>query len=169
MQIATLFLNQVGRIGFASTARHTAPDRTAAERLRFLTKYVLLMAGMGALIGLPCVLFSKGILLLFFRPEYVTAAGTLRLLGFYPVLYGIYLPMLQYVISARLQKTYFVVLTITGLLAAILCLWLIPLYQSEGAALSLVISVCAALVLFPTVIGLHLRRLSKVSQQGPSS
>ena len=158
MQIATLFLNQVGRIGFASTARHTAPDRTAAERLRFLTKYVLLMAGMGALIGLPCVLFSKEILLLFFRPEYVTAAGTLRILGFYPMFYGVYLVMLQYVISSRLQKSYFVVSVLVGILSAVLCGWLIPGLEGDGAALALLITVFCGCGFFFVAAAIQLSR-----------
>lgn len=158
--LAVLFLNQMGRIGAEATARHTRPEKTVGERLRFLAKYAALMTAVGFLIGLPILLFPRHILMVF-RPEYADAASTLRLFGLYPLLYGPYLAMLQYVISSRMQKTYFTMITVVGFLSVGLCFWLIPRMQSTGAALSVVVSLGVGLVLFLSATCFHLRNLSK--------
>jgi O-antigen/teichoic acid export membrane protein len=155
MSLATLFLSQAGRIGSEAMARHTRPDKTANERFRFLAKYVALMAALGFLIGLPCLFFSPYILKVF-RPEYASAAETLRLFGLYPLLFGPYLAVLQYAISSGLQITYFVLITIAGLLSIGLNLWLIPQMQSKGAVISVIISLAVALILFSAASGIHL-------------
>lgn len=167
-RLAILMLTQVGRIGFEATARHTRPDKTPGERLRFLVKYVALMAVLGFLTGLPCILCSERILTVF-QPEYATAAGTLRILGLYPLLYGPYLAVLQYVISSRLQRTYFTVITVVSFLSIGICFWLIPGMQSAGAAMSVVISLGLGLVLFLAAVTLQLRNLSKSARQNTPS
>jgi len=155
-QLGTLFLGQVGRIGLEATARHTLPGKSARERMGFLLKYAALMAAMGFLIGLPCLLFPR-YLLTIFRPEYADVAGTLRLFGLYPLFYGPFLAVLQYVISSRMQKTYFTLITAAGLLSIGLNLWLIPQMQSTGAAISIIVSFATALILFAVVIAFHLK------------
>ncbi len=165
--LAILFLNQVGRIGAEATARHTRPEKTAAERLRFLVKYALLMFVMGALIGMPCILFAEQILRVF-RPEYASAAGTLRILGYYPLAYGPFLALLQYIISSRLQKTYFSLIAIVGLVSAGLSFWLIPSMLSVGAAISVIASLCLSLILFAAAAGVHLRTLGKETGPKPA-
>ena len=158
MSLATLFLTQAGRIGAEAMAQHTRPDKTARERFRFLMKYIVLMAALGFLIGLPCLFFSPYILKVF-RPEYASAAEILRMFGLYPLLFGPYLAVLQYVISSGLQITYFTLITVTGLMSIGLNIWLIPQMQGKGAAISVIVSLAVALVLFASAIVLHLKRL----------
>lgn len=162
MSLATLFLGQAARIGSEAMARHTRPDIAVNERFRFLMKYVVMMAVLGLLIGLPCLLFSPYILKVF-RPEYASAAETLRLFGLYPFLFGPYLAVLQYAISSGLQITYFTLITVAGLLSIGLNLWLIPQMQSKGAVISVIISLAVALILFSAASALHLINLKRTS------
>lgn len=145
--LATLFLTQVGRVGLEATARYTLPGKSARQGIRFLFKYSVLMAAMGFFIGLPCLLFPSQLLAIF-RREYADVADTLRLFGLYPVLYGPYLAVLQYVISCRMQRMYFTLITVAGFLSIGLNLWLIPRMQSNGAAVAVIVSLVAALLLF---------------------
>lgn len=165
VHLAMLFLNQIGRIGAEAMARYTRPDKGISERLRFLTKYTVLMTVMGFLIGLPCLLFP-GHILRVFKPEYADAATTLRLFGIYPILYGPYLALLQYVISSRMQRTYFTLITIVGILSIGLSLWLIPQMQGMGAAISVIASLATALALFAAAVGLDLKSRIESSKGG---
>lgn len=153
---SVLFLAQAARIGGEATARYTKPNTAASIQLAFLLKYVGLMGVLGLFIGLPCLLFP-GYILQLFRPEFARAAEVLRLFGLYPILFGVYLALLQYVVSSRMQKTYFVLLTVAGLISIGLSLWLIPQMQGKGAAISVIVSLALALVLFASAVGLHLK------------
>jgi len=150
-QLGTLFLAQAGRIGAEATARHTRPDRTAKEGRQFLIKYIVFMVTMGFIVGLPSLLFPQYILKLF-TTEYSNAKETLRLFGIYPLLFGPYLAILQYVISMRMQKTYFTLITTVGIISIALSLWLIPQLQSIGAVISVLVSLAIALFLFIGVV-----------------
>lgn len=158
ISVAILVLNQVARVGSEAAARYTRTGTAASEQLRFLTKYVILMAAVGFAMGLPFVLFS-GRILTVFRQEYATAAIELRILGLYPMFYAPFLATLQYVISSRLQKTYFALITIVGVNGLVLCLWLIPYMRGIGAAIAVVVSIGIATAIFLTAAGLHLRGL----------
>ena len=163
VSLAVLFLHQVIRIGRVLIAGHTKPEIHPAKHIRFLVRYIALMFGAGALLGLPCILFSEIIVTTFFKPEYTSASGVLRILGFYPMLYGPYLVALQYIISVRMQKMYFVLSLIMAAVSIGLCFWLIPLYQSVGAAIALIISLGVSCFLYLVVIFVHLRDQSNVS------
>jgi O-antigen/teichoic acid export membrane protein len=163
-QLAILFLSQAGRIGAEATARHTVPETNASARLRFLVKYAGLMTAIGLMVGLPCILLPEYILMVF-RPEYANAADTLRLFGFYPLMYGPYLVLLQYVISSRMQRTYFMLITTAGIISIGLSFWLIPQMHSKGAAISVNISLAVALTLFVAAVGFHLKSLKKLECQ----
>jgi PST family polysaccharide transporter len=150
-QIGTLFLTQAGRIGSEATARYTRPETSVSERNQFLIKYISLMTVLGALVGLPCMLFPQYILRMF-NSEYANAFGVLRFFAFYPILYGPFLATLQYVISMRMQITYFALITIAGISCILLNLWLIPIMQSKGAVISVILSLAVALTLFLAAI-----------------
>ena len=79
------------------------------------------------------------------------------------MLYGPYLVALQYIISVRMQKMYFVLSLIMAAVSIGLCFWLIPLYQSVGAAIALIISLGVSCFLYLVVIFVHLRDQSNVS------
>ena len=159
-QFGTLFLVQAGRIGAEATARQTVPGGEAIERRRFLRKYVALMGALGLLLGLPCILLPEQILKTFL-PEYANASQMLRLLGLYPLLYGPYLAVLQYVVSMRMQRTYFTLITVAGFVSMGLNFWLVPQMQGIGSAISAIGSLALALFLFTTAVGLHFRNQIK--------
>ena len=154
VQLAILFLNQVGRVGLEATARHTLPGKTVNQRKYFVVKYALFMALMGLVIGSPCFLFPRAIFHIF-RSEYSDAASTLKILGFYPLFYGPYLVVLQYVVSCRMQKIYFGLMVLASAISIGLNVLFIPKLQGIGAAISLVVSLAVSLVLFALVIRRH--------------
>jgi O-antigen/teichoic acid export membrane protein len=106
-----------------------------------------LMTVLGIIAGLPCLMFPRQMLSVF-RTEYAAAAAPLRILSLYPMFYGPYLAVLQYVISSRLQKTYFAMISVVGLISMLLALWLVPSFGSTGAAISVVVAISIALFLF---------------------
>lgn len=161
-QFSILFLSQAGRIGAESMARHTRPEIIARDRFRFLIRYAALMTAMGFLIGLPLLLFPKYILMVL-KPEYSNAAETIRILSLYPLLFGPYLAVLQYVISSRMNRTYFILLSAVGILSSGLSFLLIPQMQSTGAAVSVIVSLAIALILFTTAAVFHIKYMHTVT------
>jgi O-antigen/teichoic acid export membrane protein len=163
-QFALLFLAQAGRIGAEATARHTRPEATAHERIRFLLKYSVLMTAIGFMAGLPFLIAPQYILKLF-RPEYANAAETMRLFGIYPIIFGPYLAVLQYIISSRMQIVYFTLITTVGVLSITLSYLLIPRMQGIGAVISVICSLGIALILFVAAVVIHLKGLLKSSEE----
>ena len=161
-QVGTLFLAQAGRIGAEATARYTRPEKSSTDRKYFLFKYITFMTIIGFLLGLPCFLFPQYLLMLF-SSEYANAKETLRLFSFYPLLFGPYLAILQYIIAARMQKTYFTLITIVGFVSIGLSFYLIPQLQSKGAVISVIVSLAIALIFFITAISIHLNKLTKAA------
>lgn len=156
-QIPILFLAQAARIGAEATARHTRPGTSSADRGRFLLKYVALMIGIGALTSVP-LLVAPTRLLSLFSSEYRDAVQILRIFSAYPFLFAPYLALLQFVVASRLQRIYFTLITVAGLLSVGLSLWLIPVLQAKGAALAVIASLFLALILFAAAVALNLLR-----------
>ena len=75
-----------------------------------------------------------------FKPEYASSAAILRILGIYLMVFSLGCVASQYVVSARMEKTYFASVIVGGILSIILCLVLIPKFSGLGAALSLLIA-----------------------------
>ncbi len=147
--LATLLLNQIARIGKPAIARYTGNNpKTNADRLHFLVRYSGIMLAVAATIGLPSMLFPEIIIGTIFRPEYISAAGTLRILGAYIMVLSVGMVAAQYVLAARMEKTYFASVILGGVLSVSLCLVLIPKFSAFGAALSLLISHSAAMGLY---------------------
>jgi O-antigen/teichoic acid export membrane protein len=165
VQFAVLFLAQAGRIGAEATARHTRPEVPAGAQLKFLVKYVSLMGAMGFLVGWPFLFFPRQIIMLF-RPEYAGAAEILRALSFYAFLYGPYLALLQFVVSSRMDRAYFILITVVGIASCGLSRLLIPAMQGRGAAISVIASLGVALVLFAAVVGHRLKNMKPAQAAG---
>lgn len=138
--LAMLLLNQVARIGKPATARITREGTDRNTRRRFLLKYSAVMFATAFPIALGAMLWPDVILKVLFRPEYAPAAGALRVLGIYIVLYSFGLVASQYVIAARMEKVYFASVIVGGVLSVLFCLFLIPRLGGVGAAISLLIA-----------------------------
>ena len=156
--LTTLLLMQVARIGKPAVARYSSPGSQANNgRVSFLVRYGTFMLAVAAVVGLPSILFPGAILRTLFRPEYVSAASTLRVLGAYVMILGVGMAASQYVVAARMERTYFVSVAFGGLLSAVLCFVLIPRYSGLGAALSLLISHGAAMGVYMLAVVKHIR------------
>jgi len=159
--LATLLLTQIARIGRPAMARYTDNNsEISVHRLRFFLRYSGIMLAVAASIGLPSILFPRIIIGALFRPEYISAAGTLCVLGVYIMIYSVGIVASQYVLSVRMEKTYFASVIAGGCLSIVLCFILIPTWSGLGAALSLLISHGAAMGLYVLVALNHMRKSS---------
>lgn len=155
--IAMLLLNQVARIGKPATARITREGTNRKTRRRFLVKYSTVMLAVASPIAIGAMLWPDVIIGILFCPEYAPAAGTLRILGIYIVLFSLGLVASQYVIAARMEKVYFASVIVGGVLSALFCLFLIPELGGMGAAISLLIAHGMSIGLYWITTILHIR------------
>ena len=140
VSLSMALLYQVSRIGRPATARITCEGTDKTTRIRFLIKYNTVMFMVAASIGIPAIIFPELILRIIFSPEYVSAAGIMRIMGIYIILYSFGLVASQYVVAARMERFYFFSIIFGGCLSIILCFILIPRFSGLGAALALLIA-----------------------------
>ncbi len=155
--IAMLLLNQVARIGKPAIARITREGTDRNTRRRFLVKYSAVMFAAASPIALGAMLWPDVILKILFRPEYASEAGTLRILGIYIMCFSLGLVASQYIVSARMEKTYFASVIVGGILSVLFCLFLIPKLGGIGAAISLLIAHGISMGLYWVAMINHIR------------
>lgn len=155
--IATLLLNQVARIGGPATARITREGTDKNTRRRFVVKYSGVMFATASPIAVSSLLCPGLILRTLFRPEYASAAGTLRILGTYVMCFSLGLVASHYIVSARMEKLYFASVIAGGILSVLLCLLLIPKLGGIGAAISLLIAHSMSMGFYWVAMILHVR------------
>lgn len=160
VRLSLIAQTQCSRLGSERMSRYTRPDSSFANCLNFLLKYVCLMLALGAGLAIPCVAFPE-IILKVFGAEYLEAVSCLRILGFYPLLFGPYLVLLQYVIACRLHRTFFALNAIVGLFSVGLSFWFVPSMQALGAAWAVVVSLTLGLAVFSLAVVWHLRQTSR--------
>lgn len=137
---SALILNQIGRIGNPATARATKPGTDGRTSIRFLLRYSAVMLLTAAPICILVITFPEWILRSIFKPEYALAAGVLRVFGIYILILSLGIVASQYVVSARMERTYFASVIMGGILSLGLCIILIPRLAGLGAALALLIA-----------------------------
>lgn len=140
VSLSMALLYQVSRIGRPATARITREGTDKTTRIRFLVKYSAVMFMVAASIGIPAIIFPELILRIIFSPEYVSAAGIMRIMGIYIMIFSFGLVATQYVVAARMERLYLVSMIFGGCLTIILCFVLIPKFSGLGAALALLIA-----------------------------
>lgn len=138
--IAMLFLTQIARIGNPATARITKPGISKRDKIKFLIKYSAVTFLVVCPVCLAAIVWPEFILRLIYKPEYASSAGALRVMGFYVMVFSLGLVASQYIISARMERLYFSIVIIGGILSLLLCFYLIPTMGDIGAALALLIS-----------------------------
>lgn len=136
--VGVLFLEQISRIGRPAVARYTRPGVPWNTRVRFLAKYLAVMVVTVAPLAVVMMLVPELILKAIFKPEYASSAPTMKILGGYVLLYAVGLVASQYVISAGMDRTYMISVSLGCAVSAVLCAVLIPSWGSEGAAWALV-------------------------------
>lgn len=157
ISIAILFLTQIARIGNPATARITRPDISKKAKVKFIIKYSAVMFIVVFPICLAAIVWPEFILRLIYKPEYASAAGALRVMGIYMMVFSLGLVASQYVVSARMEKVYFLSAIVGGILSIIFCILLIPSMGDTGAALALLVSHSVAMGLYWVAMILHVR------------
>jgi O-antigen/teichoic acid export membrane protein len=157
--VVSLLIAQVGRIGNQATAKITHFDVPIRRQLIFLGKYSLLMVMAVIPFSLPMWFFPEQVLRSLFRPEYVSDAPILRIMSVYLVLLSLGTIASQYIISTRLEKTYLCNVLVGAAISVICCLWLIPTYRGQGAAIALLISHGLTISLYWLSTIVHIRKL----------
>ena len=158
---AMLLLTQVSRVGNPATARVTRPENNGCKRKSFLLKYSCVMAATALPVVIPSVLFPGWIMKTIFKPEYASSATILRVLGIYLMVFSLGCVASQYIVSSRMEKTYFASVIMGGILSVILCFLLIPRMAGYGAALALLIAHGISMGFYWVVMILHVRSQSK--------
>lgn len=148
ISIAMLFLTQISRIGNPATARITKPGISKGDKIEFLIKYSAVIFLVVSPVCLAAIVWPEFILRLIYKPEYASAAGALRIMGIYMMVFSLGLVASQYVVSARMEKLYFLSVIVGGILSLIFCLLLVPSMGGTGAALALLISHGVAMGLY---------------------
>lgn len=138
--LAMLFLAQVARIGNPATARITKYGMAKNARVKLLIKYSSVMFLIVFPVCLAAIVWPEFILRSIYKPEYVSAAATLRLMGLYLIVYSFAVVASQYLVSARLEKLYLRNVTIGGFVSVAFSFVLIPGLGGLGAILSLLIA-----------------------------
>ena len=145
VSLATMLLNQVARIGNPMTALVTRDGVQPKERSRFLLKYVCVMMLTASPVALGTICFPETIMRILFRPEYGSAASVLRIMGVYMLVYAVGLVASQFVVSTRLEKTYFASVLAGGIVSIVACFLLIPPMGANGAGAALLVSTSTAI------------------------
>jgi O-antigen/teichoic acid export membrane protein len=81
----------------------------------------------------------------------------LRILAIYIICFSLGLVASHYIVSARMEKLYFVSVIAGGILSVLLCLFLIPTLGGVGAAMSLLIAHSMSMGLYWVAMILHVR------------
>lgn len=153
--LGLILISQAARLGKPYMAKMAINDHSFSERVHFLLRYGALAILAGSIIGLPAILFP-GAILRIFRPEYASVEGALRILGVYVILLGIGQVAAQYLIAVRKERTYGLVVMITGVLSIALYSVCIPRWSAEGAALAVVLAHGTAITLYIVAVIRHL-------------
>jgi O-antigen/teichoic acid export membrane protein len=169
VSLATMLLYQVARIGNPMTAEITRGDIQSKLWSRFLTRYSCVMILTASPIALAAVCLPEMIMKTLFRPEYVSAANALRIMGVYMLVYASGLVASQFMVSIKLEKAYFASILAGGIISIIVCFLLIPPMGANGAAVALLISNCVAIgFCWSAIIG-KLSRQVVPERSGPLS
>ncbi len=159
--IAALCLQQIGRVGNPATARITQHQNDARARLRFLAKYICIMLLAACPISLAALAFPRTLLAILFKPEYSTAAGALRVLGLYVLVYAVGLVASQYVVSVRMERTYFLGVVMGSIASIVLSVALIPRFGPVGCAYAVLASDSLSILIYYVAVAADLRRCSQ--------
>ena len=106
------------------------------------------MAATALPVVIPSVLFPEWIMTTVYKLEYASSAAILRVLGIYLMVFSLGYVASQYVVSARMEKTYFTSVVLGGCLSVVLCFILIPKLSGLGAALALLIAHSTSMTLY---------------------
>lgn len=129
-----LFLNtQISRVGNPMMAEAGKQDCPIKKRRRLVFRYAIIMLGTSIPFALPMIVCPGLLTSALFSEEYSSLASYLPLLGVYMFAMAIGVVFMQYMISMRLDKIYFIIYLTGALLTVVVAYWLIPIYGLLGA------------------------------------
>lgn len=135
-----LFLNtQISRVGNPMMAEAGKPDCSMINRRKLVSRYTLAMLIASVPFAIPMFFFPKFITSVFFTEEYYELAKYLPLLAIYLVTISIGVVYTQFMISMRMDKTYFLIYVASAITTLIMSFVTIPFWGILGAFLSLCI------------------------------
>jgi O-antigen/teichoic acid export membrane protein len=150
--IAKFALTQIARVGNPAMAKIVLPDVGAILRRRAVMKYLAVMVFTSIPFACPLIVVPEIIVRSAFSAEYSESASLLPYMGVYILLTSVVSVFAQYIMSARYDKCYFASVLVSGILAIVLCVWLIPACGLMGAVWALLIPKCVMLLLYGLVV-----------------
>ena len=135
-----IFLNtQISRVGNPMMAEAGKDDCSITKRRRLVIRYSLIMITISLPFALSMFLFPNLITNALFTEEYASLANYLPILAVYLIAISLGVVFTQYMISMRMDKTYFFIYVASAISTVITAYILIPMYGVLGAFLSLCI------------------------------
>lgn len=133
-----LFLNtQISRVGNPMMAEAGKEGTSVQKRRTLVSRYVAIMLATSLPFALPMLLCPGLITNLLFTDEYAPLANYLPILAIYMLAMTVGVVFMQYMISMRLDKTYFAIYATTAVVTLIVAYWWVPLWGIMGAFLAL--------------------------------
>lgn len=135
-----LFLNtQISRVGNPMMAEAGKADCSLIKRRRLVSRYTIVMLVTSLPFALPMLLFPRTLTSLLFTEEYALLGNYLPFLSIYLIAISIGVVYTQFMISMRMDKTYFVIYILSAVSTLIMALLIIPILGILGAFISLCI------------------------------
>lgn len=122
-----------------------------------LSKFVIIMVGLGLILGMGCVYFSAPIIKIVYGSQYASSVLVLKFLGVVLFLNFLFLTCAYFLMIMGREKKYMVLVGLGTLINVVSGLILIPKFDIIGAALSKIIS----LFIFDTFIFYSIIKLFK--------
>jgi len=138
--IVMTMLLQIARVGNANIAKISIIGTENSVKRNFVFKYSTVMFLLVAPVSILMIFSPNFLINLFYKPEYLTATTCMPVFGVYLILLAFGMIAEQYIISSHKEKIYFVGVGVGTLMSIITCMFLVPVYHSLGAAISLLIS-----------------------------
>lgn len=133
-----LFLNtQIARVGNPMMAEAGREGTGVQKRRKLVSRYTVIMLATSLPFALPMLLCPSLLTSILFTSEYAPLAKYLPILAIYMLAMTIGVVFMQYMISIRLDKTYFAIYASTAFATLIVAYWWIPLWGILGAFLAL--------------------------------
>jgi O-antigen/teichoic acid export membrane protein len=137
--IAQMLIVQIARMGRPGMAAVMRPGVARGRKFQFLGKYTLVMTVLLAPPILAMFLMPGFFVHVLFGAEYAGLQTVVRLLSVYIALLAIGVITGQYILAARLEKSYFASTIAGGILTVLLACWIIKGHGANGAAWTVVL------------------------------
>lgn len=144
-----LFLNtQIARVGNPMMAEAGKTGCSIKKRRKLVLRYTAIMLATSFPFALPMFFCPVILTDLLFTDEYAPLANYLPILAIYMLAITVGVVFMQYMISMRLDKTYFAIYSMTAFATLVVAYWWIPLLGILGAFLALCIPHSIGCVLY---------------------